>query len=138
MSISAQQHLPAVSRNPLITAGRILAALAAVAAFAAALSCVTDISNAGDSTLVVQIWRMYGLFLCAGLFALLAKRPQGNGGLWALTIANKLALTLTAICFTVVGGIAESANTLTWDGALTITLVTAYLLCRTGTRKTLR
>jgi len=138
MTTSAQQHLPAASRHPLTTAGRILTSLAALAALAAALSCVTDIGNAGHATLVVQAWRMYGLFLCAGLFALLARRPQGNGGLWALTIANKLALTLTAISFTVAGGIAESASTLTWDGALTITLATAYLLCRAGTRNTPR
>jgi hypothetical protein len=138
MSTSARQHLPAASRSPLTTAGRTLTALAALTAAAAALSCLTDISNAGHSALVVQTWRMYGLLLCAGLFALLARRPQGNGGLWALAIANKLALTLTAICFTLAGGIAESASTLTWDGALTITLATAYLLCRTGTRKTPR
>ena len=69
---------------------------------------------------------------------MLAGVPTGVNATLFVILVPALALTLTAICFTVVGGIAESANTLTWDGALTITLVTAYLLCRTGTRKTLR
>jgi hypothetical protein len=122
--------------NRLLRAGQVLAWLASVSALAAALSCIADVSKAGDATLVVQTWRMYGLFLCAGLFAILAHRPEGNGALWALAIANKAALTITAIHFLTLGGVAEASKTVGWDGALTVTLVAAYVLTRAGARHT--
>lgn len=121
-----------LSPRTLTTAGRALAGLAALSALAAAISCIGDLSKADNATLVVQSWRMYGLFLCTGLFALLAARPEGNGAVWALGIANKAALTLTAAHYMTVGGIAESAKTVSWDGGLTVVLIAAYLLCRTG------
>jgi hypothetical protein len=123
---------PSVASIRLRRAGRALAWLASVSALAAALSCITDVSRAGDATLVVQTWRMYGLFLCAGLFAILARRPERNGALWALAIANKAALTITAIQYLHLGGVAEASKTLGWDGALTVTLVTAYVLIRSA------
>jgi hypothetical protein len=115
-------------------AGQALAWLAALSALAAALSCAADLHHAGNDTLMVQAWRMYGLFLCAGLFAVLARRPDGNGAIWALTIANKLALTVTAIYFLGKGGVAEAGKTVAWDGGLTLTLIAAFLLCALGAR----
>jgi hypothetical protein len=69
---------------------------------------------------------MYGLFLCGGLFVLLALRPQVHGAVWALVISNKAALTITMAAYLTRGGIAEAATTVGWDGGLTA----AYLMSR--------
>lgn len=111
-------------------AGRVLTWLAAVSALAAAVSAISDVTEAGDATLVVQTWRMYGLFLCAGLFVLLALRPRVHGAVWALLIADKAALALTAAVYLARGGAAEVASTIAWDGGLAIALTAAYLMTR--------
>ncbi|MEV6772413.1 hypothetical protein AB0N05_27645 [Nocardia sp. NPDC051030] len=111
-----------------------MAWLAALSALAAALSSIADLHHAGNETLVVQAWRMYGLFLCAGLFAVLARQPDRNGAIWALMIANKLALTVTAIYFLDRGGVADAGTTVAWDGGLTVALIAAFVLCSLGTR----
>jgi hypothetical protein len=76
---------------------------------------------------------MYGLFLCGGLFVLLALRPQLHGAVWALVICNKAALTITAAAYVTHGGIAEATKTVGWDGALTVVLITAYFISRAKT-----
>jgi hypothetical protein len=111
--------------------GQALTWLAAISALIAAGSAISDVTAADHSTLVVQTWRMYGLFLCGGLFVLLALRPQVHGAVWALVISNKAALAITAAAYLTHGGIAEAAKTVGWDGVLTVVLVTAYLLSRT-------
>lgn len=111
-------------------AGVVLTWLVAVSALVAAVSAIPDVTRAGDATLVVQTWRMYGLFLCCGLFVLLAMRPDAHGPVWALVIGNKAALTVTAAIYLGHGGIAEAAKTAGWDGGLTAALVVAYLLSR--------
>ncbi|MGI8336777.1 hypothetical protein ACRYCC_43125 [Actinomadura scrupuli] len=112
------------------TIGQALTWLAAISALAAAGSAISDVTAAGPDTLVVQTWRMYGLFLCGGLFVLLALRPHVHGAVWALVIANKAALTITSAAYLTHGGIAEAAKTFGWDGALTIVLITAYVMSR--------
>jgi hypothetical protein len=112
--------------------GRALTWLAAISALAAAGSAISDVTAADHTTLVVQTWRMYGLFLCAGLFVLLALRPQVHGAVWALVIANKAALTITSAAYLTHGGIAEAGTTVGWDGALTVVLIAAYLMSRGG------
>ena len=62
---------------------------------------------------------MYGLFLCAGLFALLASRPQVHGAVWAVAIANKAALAVTtAASPRHTAGSRKPAQTVGWDGGL--------------------
>ncbi|GAB2804932.1 hypothetical protein GCM10027176_07340 [Actinoallomurus bryophytorum] len=121
------------------TIGQALTGLAAISALVAAGSAISDVTSADHTTLVVQTWRMYGLFLCGGLFVLLAVRPRVHGAVWALVILNKAALTVTTAAYLAHGGIAEAAKTVGWDGALTVVLVTAYLMSRadpTGRAKT--
>ncbi|GAA4604186.1 hypothetical protein GCM10023195_14190 [Actinoallomurus liliacearum] len=111
-------------------AGRVLTWLAAVSALAAAVSAISDVTQADDTALVVQTWRMYGLFLCTGLFVLLALRPRVHGAVWALLIADKAALALTAAVYLTRGGAAEAASTIGWDGGLAVILTAAYLMTR--------
>jgi hypothetical protein len=110
--------------------GQALTWLAAISALIAAGSAISDVTGADHATLVVQTWRMYGLFLCGGLFVLLALRPRVHGAVWALVISNKAALTITTAAYLANGGIAEAAKTFGWDGALTVVLVIAYLMSR--------
>lgn len=110
--------------------GQALTWLAAISALAAAGAAVSGLPAADHTTLVVQTWRMYGLFLCCGLFVLLALRPHVHGAVWALVISNKAALTITTAAYLTHGGIAEATKTVGWDGALTAVLVTAYLMSR--------
>ena len=110
--------------------GQALTWLAAIAALIAAGSAISDVTAADHTTLVVQTWRMYGLFLCGGLFVLLALRPRVHGAVWALVVSNKAALTVTTAAYLARGGIAEAARTVGWDGALTVVLITAYLMSR--------
>jgi hypothetical protein len=112
------------------TIGHALTWLAAISALTAAASAISDVTAAEHTTLVVQTWRMYGLLLCGGLFVLLALRPQVHGAVWALVISNKAALTITTAAYLAHGGIAEATKTVGWDGALTVVLITAYLMSR--------
>jgi hypothetical protein len=112
------------------TIGQTLTWLAAISALTAAGSAISDVTAADHTTLVVQTWRMYGLFLCGGLFVLLALRPHVHGAVWALVISNKAALTITTAAYLTHGGIAEATKTVGWDGALTVVLITAYLMSR--------
>ena len=41
-----------------------------------AVSALSSVVAANDSTRVVEVWRMYGLAVFAGLFVLLALRPR--------------------------------------------------------------
>ncbi|WP_345459643.1 hypothetical protein [Actinoallomurus oryzae] len=112
------------------TVGQVLTGLVAASALLAAVTAVSDVTAADHATLVVQTWRMYGLFLCGGMFALLALRPRVHGAVWALMIANKAALTVTTVAYSTHGGIAEATKTVGWDGTLTVVLIAAFVMCR--------
>jgi hypothetical protein len=86
--------------------------------------------HAEDATKVVETWRMYGLAVFAGLFVLLAVRPRGYRWLWELVIANKVALTLTAVVYLAQGGVTAAGTIVIWDGVLSVVLVAAYACCR--------
>ncbi|MGH3293622.1 MAG: hypothetical protein ACRDP7_17625 [Trebonia sp.] len=104
-----------------------LAVLGAVGAAGTALLTVLD---AGGATKVVETWRLYGLVVFVGLFALLMLRPHHYRGVWEITIASKLAMTVTAIGYAAHGGIAGTGPIIGWDGGLTALLITAYVCCR--------
>ena len=104
-----------------------------LAAFGAGVSAVISASTvwqADSATTVVETWRAYGYVVFAGLFVLLALRPHRYRGVWELVIANKVALTATALGYAVHGGIAGSAAIIIWDGGLSVVLIVAYILCR--------
>ncbi|MGH3545351.1 MAG: hypothetical protein ACRDPW_05445 [Mycobacteriales bacterium] len=122
-----------------VRVGRALTALAGVAAAMAAASMLHDVVTAPSNTRVVETWRMYGLATFAGLFALLAWRPLAYRGLWELVIANKLALTITGICYAVASSADDTGEIIAADGILTVVLVASYILVRgwRATRSTL-
>jgi hypothetical protein len=86
--------------------------------------------SADGTTKMVETWRTYGLAVFAGLFVLLALNPTRYRGLWGLVIANKLALTMTAIAYAIRGGISDTAAVISGDGVLTVLLLVAFLACR--------
>ncbi|MBB6351728.1 hypothetical protein ACWGH8_19005 [Nonomuraea muscovyensis] len=119
--------------NRWFQVGRGLLILAALAAAAAGAGAIGEVAGAGPEALIAQTWRMYGLFLCAGLFGVLAWRPDTHVSVWTLLIANKAALTVTAVAYLAAGGAPGAAETAAWDGALTAVLVLAFLTTRRRT-----
>ena len=79
---------------------------------------------------IAETWRLYGLVVFTGLFALLALRPLQYRGAWELVLFNKLALTVTALAYTAYGGISGTAGIVVWDGGLSLLLIAAYICCR--------
>ncbi len=133
MNVTARRPGRRTRRHPVLTRTRTSRALMALAALSAAVATVTDIpavSAAPASTLVVEIWRLFGFGLFTGLFALLAVRPHGQRGLWELVIANKLALTVAAAFLAVSGEIPGASSAVTWDGLLAALLVVGYITAR--------
>lgn len=114
------------NRGASLTGARVLLALAAVGALAAAATSIGTVRDAGAETLVVEVWRLAGFVLFSGLFALLAFRPLHYAGVWELVIVNKLALTIVALTYASdADGAGEVALV---DGILTGVLLAAYVL----------
>lgn len=67
------------------------------------------------------------MFVFAGIFALLAWRPLSLPGVFELAIAHKLAMTVVAVS---AGSAVGAAAAAIGDGALTVVLIAAYVLCR--------
>jgi hypothetical protein len=86
------------------------------------------VADAGPEASMVETWRLAGLATFAGLFALLAYRPRHYPGVWELVILNKLILTLAALASA--PGTRNAGEVAVADGALSVALVVAYLLCR--------
>jgi hypothetical protein len=110
--------------------GRVLLWLAAAGAAAAALGAYGAVADAEPAVTVVETWRAYGFVVFAGLFALLAVRPRGYRGVWALVIFHKVAMTVTALVYTRNAAIEGTGTILVWDGTLSVLLVLAFVLCR--------
>lgn len=129
-------------RNATVRAGsatrrrvvRVLMAVAAASAMAAAGSTIPVVADAGASVLMVETWRLYGFLTFAGLFALLGWRPLRYPGLWEIVIVNKLLLTVTAGGYALglvgPGDVDGAAAAFVWDGGLTVVLLAAYVTCR--------
>jgi peptidoglycan/LPS O-acetylase OafA/YrhL len=108
--------------------------LAAVGAAVSAAISVSAVWQASSATTVVQTWQAYGYLVFAGLFVLLARHPRRYRGVWELVIANKVALTGTALGFAAHGGVAGTSAIIIWDGGLSVVLIVAYVLCRGWSR----
>jgi hypothetical protein len=104
--------------------------IAAVAAALTAVPAVLALPGAEGGTELLEAWRAYGLVVFAGLFVLLGRHPLAQRGLWELVIFHKVALTFTAMAFAVHSVAADACTVLVADGALSVLLVTAYVLCR--------
>ena len=110
--------------------GRVLLWLAAAGAAAAALGAYGAVADAEPAVKVVETWRAYGFVVFAGLFALLAVRPRGHRAVWALVIFHKVAMTVTALAYSRDAAIEGTGTVLVFDGALSMLLVLALVLCR--------
>ncbi|MGW4292089.1 hypothetical protein ACWEH1_03405 [Micromonospora chersina] len=110
--------------------GRSLLWLAAIGAVAAALGAYGAVADAEPAVKVVETWRAYGFVVFAGLFALLAVRPRGHRAVWALVIFHKVAMTMTALAYSRDAAIEGTGTVLVFDGALSVLLVLALVLCR--------
>lgn len=127
MTAHATSRVEAIPRwrRSVVTGILVLAALGALYAFVVAASVVRA---AGPATIVVESWRMFGFLVFAGLFLLLAYRPQAYPGVWELVIFHKAAM---AIFLIVAGsGAIDGMAAAVADGVLAIALVVAYLLVK--------
>lgn len=115
-------------RSAPVAVARVLLGLAAVGALAAAATTVEMVRDAGPDTRVVEIWRLAGLVVFSGLFALLAYRPLHYAGIWELVILHKLALTFAALTYA--SDADGAAGVALADGILTGILFAAYGLTR--------
>jgi hypothetical protein len=111
-------------------AGQALMWIAATGAAGAAVSSIAIVLGADGTMKIIETWRLYGLVVFAGLFALLALRPRAYRGVWELTLLNKLALTVTALAYAWHGGISGTGSIIAWDGGLSLVLIAAYLCSR--------
>lgn len=103
----------------------LFASLGAVFAFATSLNAVR---MGGPETVIAESWRLFGLLVFAGIFLLLASRPQLYPGIWELAILHKAATATYLFAFA--NDVPEATATAALDGGLTIVLVVAYLLVR--------
>jgi hypothetical protein len=114
----------AVSRRDRLGAGIMyFCALGATTSAALALPAVLD---AGAATKVVEVWRMVGFGMFAGVFVLLGRAPRQLRGLWELTIASKVALPFAGL--TLVSGADDAGSLIVVDGLLAVLVIAAYAL----------
>ena len=113
-------------RDRIATVLMLVSALGALYAFITAIGAV---QTAGPATQQVESWRMFGFLMFAGVFILLGVWPRRLPGLWELTIANKVGLTI-AEALLIRNNAAGAQFTAISDGILSAFLVAAYLLSR--------
>lgn len=112
-------------RRRLATAILVLAALGAVVSF---VVTALSIRSADPETLVVESWQLFGFLVFAGIFLLLAYRPNQYPGIWELVIFHKAAIAV--FLFGVGSDTVSAMSVVIIDGMLAIALIGAYLLVR--------
>ncbi|MFM9281006.1 hypothetical protein [Paenibacillus jiagnxiensis] len=113
--------------NDLIA--RILLSLCAVGAFVSFFLNIGNATDADSSTLVIEIWRLYGFLVFTGLFVLLAIYPRRYAGIWELVIFHKAAVSIT-IPLMVTELTPDTQSVAVTDGILAIIVVVAYILAK--------
>ncbi len=101
-----------------------LAALSALGAFAGGLGAV---QTAGQDTIWVETWRMFGFIVFAGMFTLLAFRPRVSAGVWELAFFHKSAMAFSAL---VLSGAREAVLAGTIDAVLALVILISYVCTR--------
>ncbi|MGE5334319.1 MAG: hypothetical protein ACM3N4_06425 [Nitrososphaerota archaeon] len=113
-------------RDRIATVLMLVSALGALYAFITAIGAV---QAAGPATQQVETWRMFGFLMFVGVFVLLGVWPRRLPGLWELTIADKVGLTVVEVLL--IGNHADGAQfAAISDGILCAFLIAAYLLSR--------
>jgi hypothetical protein len=126
-------HLLSSRTGTVDAVGRWLLRVAAVTAVVAAVASLSSVRQAGTQTVVVEVWRLYGLVAFAGLFLILSARPRGNRVLWAVTLGSKALLAMTGIALllhTPGNAIPGAGDLALSDGMLALVLVAAFWCCR--------
>ncbi len=101
--------------------------LACIGACIAFLTSINLVKAATAETLWLEIWRMFGFLVFAGMFMLLALRPRLSAGVWELAFFHKAAVSIYAFIFTNARE-AQSAGSI--DAALAVIIVIAYVCTR--------
>jgi hypothetical protein len=113
-------------RDRIATGLMLVSALGALYAFATSIAAV---QMAGPATQQVETWRMFGFLMFAGVFVLLGVWPRRMPGLWELTIADKVGLTVMEALL--IRNHADGAQfAAVSDGILSVVLMAAYVLSR--------
>src|SRR5262245_16898451 len=123
---------PSVARVAPTIRDRIATILMLVSALGALYAFVTSIGavqTASPATQQVETWRLFGFLMFAGVFVLLGVWPRRLPGLWELTIANKVGLTVMEALL-IRNDAVDAQSTAISDGILSAFLVAAYLLSR--------
>lgn len=108
---------------------RILLIFAALGAVFAFVSAIGFVQSATPTTIVAEVWRMYGLLVFAGLFTLLAVGLRRLTGVWELVIFHKAATAITA-AFLIGRAVPDATTTAVVDSVLAVMTLIAYLLAR--------
>ena len=116
------------SSNKNVRMAQIIMYLAATSALLAGVGGIANVTAASDDTVVVELWRVIGFFTFAGLFTILARKPQSNRSLWAIVILNKLALSIAGLVLMGNSSIQGASDLIIFDGGLTLLLVASSLL----------
>ncbi len=118
------------TRDTATAVGRALLALAAASALLASLGAIGSVVDAAPDTRIVETWRALGLAVFAGLFALLAWRPQTSGVVWLLVVLHKAGLTVAAVAYAATDSATGTTEIVVWDGGVTLVVVAAWFLTR--------
>lgn len=104
----------------------LLCALSAIAAF---ISGFENVSLAPTNHKIVELWRLLGFIVFAGMFALLAFQPTRYAGIWELAIFHKMAMAISS--FVLMKDNAEGAGFVGLiDGSLAVLIMIAYFLSK--------
>ena len=121
-------------RDRIATVLMLVSALGALYAFFTAIGAV---QAAGPATQQVETWRMFGFLMFAGVFVLLGVWPRRLPGLWELTIANKVGLTVVEALLIRNQAVGAQFTAIS-DGILSAFLVAANILSQGYTAWSLR
>jgi uncharacterized transporter YbjL len=101
----------------------------ALGALYAFITSIGAVQTAGSATQQVETWRMFGFLMFAGVFVLLGIWPRRLPGLWELTLANKVGLTIAEALLIGHNAVGAQFAAIS-DGILSVFLAAAYLLSR--------
>lgn len=107
--------------------GRMLMALCCLGAIGAFYTSISAVRMAGDLTVWIETWRMFGFLVFAGMFALLAWRPRCSAGIWELAFFHKAAMGISSFFLSTAQ---EAFASGVIDLVLTILIVAAYICTR--------
>jgi hypothetical protein len=119
-------HVTPTIQDRIATVLMLVSALGALYAFITAIGAV---QTATPATQQVETWRLFGFLMFAGVFVLLSLWPRRLPGLWELTIASKVGLTVVEALLIGNHAVGAQAAAIA-DAILSALLVAAYLLSR--------